>query len=263
MPMHRKLAHISGAFVFGLGLWQLTAFTVQSVRGVPFPTPFDCFAGFVQLLGGSPFLEYTVYEHTLASCLRWLQGFAVAFVAGVTYAFAACCAPLFRAVSMPTVEVLQLIPGLAWVPVVILLFGLSPASTIAIIALTTFPIVTVSAVTGFTCVDQRYVRAGRMCGYGAWGLLRTVYLPGAAPHLLSGTRIALGSSWRVLVAAEMVVGAGNGLGYAVIQSRWTMDYVSAFVCILIISLIGLALERLVLLPAERRTLQRWGICRAE
>ena len=46
------------------------------------------------------------------------------------------------------------------------------------------------------------------------------------PHILSGTRIALGVSWRVLVAAEMVVGSGEGLGFAIIQSRWTMDYVS-------------------------------------
>lgn len=96
-----------------------------------------------------------------------------------------------------------------------------------------------------------------MCGYGPWGLFRTVYLPSALPHLLSGTRIAVGSSWRVLVAAEMVVGSGSGLGFAIIQSRWTMDYVSAFVCIAIIALIGLGLERLIFLPLERRTIRRW------
>ena len=83
------------------------------------------------------------------------------------------------------------------------------------------------------------------------------YLPSALPHILSGTRIALGVSWRVLVAAEMVVGSGKGLGFAIIQSRWTMDYVSAFVCIIIIALIGLGLERLILLPLERRTIKRW------
>ena len=74
-----------------------------------------------------------------------------------------------------------------------------------------------------------------------------------------GTRIALGSSWRVLVAAEMVIGSGTGLGYAIIQSRWTMDYVAAFVCIMVIALIGLSLERLVFLPLEKRTLRLWRI----
>lgn len=108
-------------------------------------------------------------------------------------------------------------------------------------------------------MDRRYVRAGRMCGAGPLSLFVTVFLPGALPHLLSGLRIALGAAWRVLVAAEMIVGSGDGLGYAIIQSRWTMDYVSAFVCIAIIALFGLGLERLVLAPLERRTVRRWGL----
>ena len=259
----RKILRICAAIIFGLGLWQILALLVHSMRGVPFPTPVDCFMGLLHLLGGAAFLDHSIYQHTLASCLRWAQGFCTAFCAGIIYAFVAVCLPFFRAISMPTVEVLQLIPGLAWVPVVILLFGLNPVAAIAIIALTTFPIVAVSGVMGFSSVDVRYIQAGRMCGYSTWGLLRTVYVPGALPHLLSGTRIALGSSWRVLVAAEMVVGSGNGLGYAIIQSRWTMDYVSAFVCIIVISVLGLALERLVLLPLERRTLLRWGMHHAE
>ncbi len=262
MSSFYRYIQIVGAAMFGLGIWQIIAMTVQTVRGVPFPTPFDCILGLVCLLNGAAFLDHTIYQHTVASCLRWAQGFCLALCAGLVYAFAACCLPFFRAISMPTVEVLQLIPGLAWVPVVILLFGLSPMSTIAIIALTTFPVMAVARITGFACADERYLRTGRMYGYGTWGLLRTVYLPSAIPHLLSGTRIALGVSWRVLVAAEMVVGAGNGLGYAVIQSRWTMDYISAFVCIFVISLIGLGLERLILLPVERHTLQKWGTTRA-
>lgn len=258
----KKILSSAAAALFGLGLWQAVAVIVQAMRGVPFPTPADCFMGLAHLLGGATFLDHNIYQHTLASCLRWTQGFGTAFCAGIIYAFAASCLPVFRAVSMPTVEVLQLIPGLAWVPVVILLFGLNPTATIAIIVLTTFPIMAVSGVMGFNSVDLRYIWAGRMCGYGLGGLLRTVYLPGALPHLLSGTRIAAGSSWRVLVAAEMVVGAGNGLGYAIVQSRWTMDYVSAFVCIIIIAALGLGLERLVLLPLERRTLRCWGLSNA-
>ena len=263
MRFQRKMARSLFAALFGLGLWQATAMIVRGMRDVVFPTPADCLLGFLHLLGGAEFLDYTIYQHVLASCLRWAWGFGTAFCLGVIYAFTATRLPFFRAVSMPTVEVLQCIPGLAWIPVALLLFGLNAASAVAIIVLTAFPIVAVSGVMGFCGVDERYIRAGRMCGYGALGLFRTVYLPGALPHLLAGTRIALGASWRVLVAAEMVVGTGNGLGYAIIQSRWTMDYVSAFVCIIIISAFGLALERLVLLPLERHTLLRWGMKHAE
>lgn len=154
---------------------------------------------------------------------------------------------------------MQVIPGLAWIPVAILLFGLNQAATVAIITLTTFPAVAIAGVMGVRSVDARYVRAARMCGAGPWALFATVFLPGALPHLLSGLRIALGAAWRVLVAAEMIVGSGDGLGYAIIQSRWTMDYASAFACIAIIATLGLGMERLVLLPLERRTVERWGL----
>lgn len=246
-----------GAAAFGLGLWELIAFTVQRLRGIPFPAPWDCLLGLIQLLHGELFLDFTIYQHIESSCLRWLCGFLSAYGSGLTYAALAFYIPLFRVVSFPVVEVLQLIPGLAWVPVVILLFGLGETATLAIIVLTTFPVIAVSALMGFSSADIDLTRVGRMCGYGPWGLFRTVYLPSALPHLLSGTRIAVGSSWRVLVAAEMVVGSGSGLGFAIIQSRWTMDYVSAFVCIAIIALIGLGLERLIFLPLERRTIRRW------
>jgi ABC-type nitrate/sulfonate/bicarbonate transport system permease component len=67
----------------------------------------------------------------------------------------------------------------------------------------------------------------------------------------------------VLVASEMIVGTGTGLGYAIIQARWTLDYTSAFACLLIICLVGLCVEHLVLLPVERRTIERWGLQRSE
>jgi ABC-type nitrate/sulfonate/bicarbonate transport system, permease component len=259
----RNFFYSTCALVFGLGLWQLTAVLIQATRGVPFPTPWDCFLGLMQLLGGAKFLGHSIYQHITASFQRWSAGFFIALAGGMIYAGVAVCIPWFKTITKPTVEVLQLIPGLAWVPVVILMFGLNAAATVAIITLTTFPIIAVSASMGFGSVPSSYIQVGRMCGYGLWGLFRTVYIPCALPHLLSGLRIALGSSWRVLVAAEMVVGAGNGLGYAIIQSRWTMDYVAAFVCIIIIAVIGLAIERLLLAPLERRVKRYWRTGHAE
>lgn len=247
------------ALLFGLGLWQGIAWLVISTRGVPFPTPLECAAVLRELLDGSPFLDRSIYHHTLVSFLRWIEGFGIGLGGGVAYAFATGWSPALRRITMPTVEVLQVIPGLAWIPVALLLFGLNQKATVAMIALTAFPAVAIAGVMGIGSVEGRYVRAGRMCGATPLALFVTVFLPGALPHFLSGLRIALGAAWRVLVAAEMVVGSGDGLGYAIIQSRWTMDYASAFVCIGIIALLGMTLERLLLLPLERRTLRRWGV----
>lgn len=215
------------------------------------------------MLNGARFLDHTIYDHVLASCGRWLSGFVLAWVCAVLWAFAAYWHPFVKAITKPTVEVLQLVPGLAWVPVVILLFGLGPAATIAIIILTTFPVVALATHMGFASAKPEHIAVGKACGYGFWGLFRTVFLPGALPQIISGSRIALGVSWRVLVAAEMVVGSGEGLGYAIIQSRWSMDYASAFACIVVIAVIGLGLERFLLTPLEKRTLRRWGMTNSQ
>lgn len=248
-----------GAWIFGLGLWQVVAWIVTAVRGVPFPTPWECASVLWEMLQGTVFLEHTIYHHTGVSLLRWGEGFGIGLLSGLAYALLVGWSASMRHLTMPTVEVLQVIPGLAWIPVAILLFGLNQTATVTIITLTTFPAVAIAGVMGVRSVDARYVRAARMCGAGPWALFATVFLPGALPHLLSGLRIALGAAWRVLVAAEMIVGSGDGLGYAIIQSRWTMDYASAFACIAIIAMLGLGMERLVLLPLERRTVERWGL----
>ena len=114
------------------------------------------------------------------------EGFGIGLLSGLAYALLAGWSPSMRHLTMPTVEVLQVIPGLAWIPVAILLFGLNQTATVTIITLTTFPAVAIAGVMGVRSVDARYVRAARMCGAGPWALFATVFLPGALPHLLSG-----------------------------------------------------------------------------
>ena len=75
-----KAARFLLPLVFGLGLWQCVAMAVQFLRGAPFPAPWECFVGLYQLLSGELFLENTIYAHLTASCLRWLQGFGIAFI---------------------------------------------------------------------------------------------------------------------------------------------------------------------------------------
>ena len=102
-----------------------------------------------------------------------------------------------------------------------------------------------------------------MMGAGQMTMLFKVLLPGAMPSIISGLRIGLGNGWRVLVAAEMIVGAGTGLGYSIIQARWTLDYASAFACLCVICVIGLLIEHLVFNPLEKRTVERWSLQREE
>ena len=96
-----------------------------------------------------------------------------------------------------------------------------------------------------TCQPRPKLRT--LCGGIVTGLVSRI-VPGAVAGSTSG-----GAEYQ---------GSGDGLGYAIIQSRWTMDYVSAFACIAVIAILGLGMERLVLMPLERRTLARWGMVAA-
>lgn len=244
-----------------VGLWYAVAWFVTYLRGVAFPTPWDTLRGLGRLLGGEPLSGSGLYRHVLHSLLRWVVGFAIASAAGLSYGLLAGWHGRLERLTVPVVHVLQLIPGLAWIPVAILLFGIGEKATVFMIAVTAFTPVAINVLGGVKRVDATYIRAARMLGASGAGLLVRVLIPGALPQVLSGLRVGLGNGWRVLVAAEMVVGTGTGLGFSIIQARWTLDYTSAFACVVIICIVGLVVERLVFAPLEARTVERWGLPR--
>lgn len=258
-----RLAAGLAPLLLACALWQVTAVVVRTARGVPFPGPVDAVARLLELLGGTRILEHRIYRHLWDSICRWAMGFGSAAVCGLVFGLAAGWWRSLGRLTVPLVHMLQLIPGLAWIPVALLVFGVGQKATVFMIAMTAFSPIAISVVSGVKQVDETYVRAARMMAADGPALFLRVLVPGALPHILNGLRIGLGNGWRVLVAGEMVVGTGTGLGYAIIQARWTLDYPTAFACLLIICLVGLAVERLVFRPIERRTIERWGLRRGE
>ena len=257
----RGVLYSVAALLLVLLLWEALALAVTWLRGVFFPTPLETLTKLWRMLLGRPFLDHSIYTHTLDSLQRWIGGFIIGGGTGIGIGLACGRWLSIERLLMPTVQILQLIPGLAWIPVAILIFGIGDGATLFMIAVTAFAPVAINVAGGVKRVDEMYIRAARMLGLNNRMLFINVLVPGALPHILSGLRIGLGNSWRVLVAAEMIVGSGTGLGYAIIQSRWTLDYSGAFVCIAIICGIGLIVERLIFIPLEKRTIELWGLKR--
>ncbi len=245
-----------------LALWWGLAVGVSELRSIAFPTPHDTYQRLVDLIRGKLLNDFTVYHHVGDSLQRWAFGFGIAMSIGILAGLLLGWSRLLERLSMPTITVLQLVPGLAWIPVAILLFGIGERATVFMIAVTALAPIVINTTAGVKGVDEMYLRAARMMGAEDRTLFMRVLLPGSLPHLLSGLRVGFANGWRVLVAGEMIVGTGTGLGYSIIQSRWTLDYAAAFVCIAIICIIGLTVERGLLLPLERRTVERWGLARS-
>lgn len=245
-----------------LSLWWAVAAIVQWNTQAPFPTPGVTLQRFLGLIRGSLLNDFSLSRHIADSLARWSVGFGIAVAIGISSGLLLGWSRVLERLSMPTVTVLQLIPGLAWIPVAILLFGIGARTTIFMIAVTAVAPIVINTTAGVKGVNEMHLRAARMMGADDRTLFLRVLLPGSLPHLLSGLRVGFANGWRVLVAGEMVVGTGTGLGYSVIQARWNLDYAGAFVCVAIICIIGLLVERGVLLPLERRTVERWGLARS-
>jgi len=255
------LAVAAASLAIPVFIWWAVAAVVQWKTQAPFPTPGLTLQRLFGLIRGSLLNDFPLSRHIADSLARWSVGFGIAVAVGISLGLLLGWSRLWERLAMPTVTVLQLIPGLAWIPVAILLFGIGPRTTIFMIAVTALAPIVINITAGVKGVDEMHLRAARMMGADDRTLFLRVLLPGSLPHLLSGLRVGFANGWRVLVAGEMVVGTGTGLGYSVIQARWNLDYAGAFVCVAIICAIGLIVERGVLLPLERRTIERWALAR--
>jgi ABC-type nitrate/sulfonate/bicarbonate transport system permease component len=112
------------------------------------------------------------------------------------------------------VEMIRPISGIAWIPVLLVVFGISNALPMAIIFYAAvFPFVLNSA-SGVRHVDPRLTSAAKVLGAKRWRILLTVILPGAVPDIMTGARVAASNSWMALIVAELI-GAPNGLGFSV------------------------------------------------
>ncbi|HEX8089164.1 MAG TPA: ABC transporter permease [Blastocatellia bacterium] len=220
-----------------------------------FPTPLAVLAAMGELLRQGLLLRYII-----ASLFRVSVGFTLALVVGVPFGLLlGWFVPAFQAFN-PTIQVLRPISPIAWIPVAILWFGISDVAPIFLIFLASlFPIMT-SAMAAVQNIELVHLRAAQNFGLSGAGLFQKVIFPAALPQIITGVRIALGVAWLVVVAAEMIA-VNSGLGYLIIDARNAgMRYDLVVAGMVLIGLIGLALDLLVR-RLEVMDEVRWGFNR--
>ncbi|HEY2135431.1 MAG TPA: ABC transporter permease subunit [Xanthobacteraceae bacterium] len=179
----------------------------------------------------------------------------------ITGVVAGFVAGLYRGVSEflnPLVVFFNAISGIVWLPLMIGWLGIGTALAVFVIWNTVFFIVFQNTVLGVQLVPEVLEQGVRALGAGRLETLRSVTLPGALPYILTGIRSGLGFGWRALIAAELV-GAPTGLGQMIFAAG---DFHRSDIIIagcLIIGVIAIAMDRWMLYPIERRTVQRWGL----
>ncbi|MBK9167389.1 MAG: ABC transporter permease [Bryobacterales bacterium] len=217
-----------------------------------FPLPQRVLAGTQELAG-----KGVLGSYVRDSLMRVGAGYLLALVAGIPLGIALGWYPLAARSFNPLIQMLRPISPLAWIPISIVLFGVGDEAAVFLIFLASFfPIVT-QTMNGVKEVPEMFRLAGLNFGLSAAQLFRRVLFPAALPQIVMGLRIALGIAWLVVVAAEMIA-VDSGLGYLIIDARNAGKRYDLVVAgMLMIGLIGLALDTAIRRLETLRAL-RWG-----
>jgi len=193
---------------------------------------------------------------TLISLQRVLSGFAVGIVAGVAVGAALGASRMLRAYFEPFFLAFNQIPHLAWMPVLMLLFGIGEPLKIVLIGWAAFMPATLCTLQGVRDVPEGYRELGRVLMFDRRATFATIILPSALPSIFTGLREGLANAWHALVAAELLA-SFDGLGYMMAYGRQLFQLELVLAAMTVIALIGLAFHGLLRL-AELR-LRRWRL----
>lgn len=197
--------------------------------------------------------------HALETVARLLCGFALASVIGIGVGLAMGRSRRVEDYLLPLVSALAPIPGLAYTPLFLLWFGPGNVTAVLLVGFVSSFAVIYNTWTGVKAVKEIWLRAAQSMGADDRRLFRHVILPGALPYILSGLRLGLAQAWRVLVAVEMLAAVHWGLGWLIFGAREFLSTDAMLAGIVVIALIGLALERFVFKRLEDYTVVRWGM----
>lgn len=227
--------------VLGFAVW--VGLSKSGIDGFPGPVP-------VAERAWELMREGTLFSDLFASLRRVLLGFVLGVALAVPVGFAMGWYPVVRGLFDPWLQFFRMIPPLAIIPLAVVLMGIDETPKIFVIFLASFLSSVVSTYQGVISVDKTLINAARVLGARDRTLFTDVVVPASTPFILVGMRIGLGASWATVVAAELIAAQG-GLGYRMQQAQLYYELPTIFVSLIVIGLVGLVMDRLLLL-AERR-----------
>ncbi|MVO86311.1 ABC transporter permease subunit [Streptomyces sp. p1417] len=204
----------------------------------------------------------TLLEYIWTSVSRGMFGFLMALAIGTPLGLIVARVKFVRAAIGPILSGLQSLPSVAWVPPAVIWLGLNDKMMYAVILLGAVPSIANGLVAGVDQVPPLFLRAGRTLG--ATGLRGTwhIVMPAALPGYLAGLKQGWAFSWRSLMAAEIIAQSpdlGMGLGQLLEAGRTNSSMSQVFLAILLILIVGIAIDLIVFSPLERWVLRSRGL----
>jgi NitT/TauT family transport system permease protein/taurine transport system permease protein len=255
------MRRLASAATFTLPLLVLVALWAIIVRA--FDVDPRIFPG-VGAVGGAALeaiRDGTLVQHVAASMWRVVAGTVLALVVAVPMGIVMGVSPGISSFFTPIFRFFSVLAGIAWIPIATLWFGYGFGAIVFVIFNAVFFVVTYNTLLGVSSIPMNLRHAASSLGAGPWQMVVQVLLPGALPNIVTGIRTGLGFAWRGLIAAEMIA-TNVGLGYMLFVAR---DFYRTEVIVfgmIVIGVLWLLIDRLLLVPLERATMERWGMVRA-
>jgi len=251
-PERRLKYYVLGFYLLILAGWQLF-FSLKLVPDYLFPSP-TLVARRLWELGSDgllgPSIEATLKRMAVGFGISAGIGLMVGLLMGLNRIINGCLRSLFLG--------LQTLPTAAWVPIALLLFGLSDRGVYFVIIMSSVAAIAIATSHGILNIPPIYLRAGRTLGTPGYAMPLRIVLPAAFPSIVTGIKLGWTLGWHGAVSAELIK-SSVGLGYLLYMGRELNDASQVLGIMLVTILFGLLLDRFLFGLVERRTRIRWGL----
>lgn len=237
------LSAFSLILLFSTWAWLSTQAIVNPIF---LPTPSAVWHAF-QSAGADGYQGSQLHEHLLASLARILTGYGLACILGIPLGLLMGLNSRLRAIFDPLIEFYRPLPPLALYTLLVMWLGIGDTSKVALLFLAGLPSLTISTLQAVRNLDPQLLKAARTLGANPAQLFLHVVLPACLPGICTGMRIALGFTYTVLVAAE-IVAASAGIGWMIWDASKFLLTDVVIMGLFVLGLTGIALDQLV----------RWG-----
>ena len=238
-----------------LAAWQIV-YQMQAFPELLFPSLKEIGSSFVTGFKDNSLLEYTLYSMSLI-----VKGMGIAVVLAFVFSGVAVVSKVFHSIYNLIVSICDLLPGVALLPVVIVIVGVRPEVIVFLVVHAVLWPLSRNLLDGFQAVPSIYVEAGRNMGLRGMRLLASVDLPASMSYIVSGIKVCWARAWRGLISAEMIFGLAScpGIGLYINQMRTNLYNAEMYATLIVIIIIGLIVQYGILSPIERNTVVKWGM----
>lgn len=205
-------------------------------------------------------LQAPLLEALLISGLRVVGGFLLSLLLGLLLGLLMWRFAFWDELFGPVFLGLQTLPSVCWVPLAILIYGISETAILFVMVMGSFFAIALSLRDGLRTIPPIYHRAGLMLGAKGWKLYRYVLLPASLPALAGSLRVGFSFAWRSLMGAEFIfMLERHGLGFLLYQGRdiGGVAYVLAVMGVMV--MVGMVVDRLAFARLEKRIRARFGL----